>query len=283
MLLLGAAVGAVLTQREALDRLVDSARQAPWWLVAAIVVLPLLNWLAIATSLWMLTLRYGRVSLPEMITLVGSAWLLNFLPMRPGLVTRLAYHKRVNGIRVRDSAKVLVQSVVLAAVACATLLVAALAAEALAVHVALTAAVPLALAGLAGLVVARFRRDAALLVGAGAMRYADLLLWVARYAAVFALIASPLGVVETVLVTSISQIAMLVPFTGAGMGLREWAVGISAEQLGGALDLALAADLLNRAAEIAAAIPVGLACTALAARWMHRRRHAARPDAPAAG
>ena len=238
--------------------------------LVALVVLPALNWLVVSLSFWTLTVRFGRVDLPEMSALIGSAWLLNYLPMRPGLIGRLAYHKRYNGIRVRDSVRVLAESVSLTFVAIAVLFVAAVAArvsgrEAAAAVVvvaggALTLVASIALA-CAGSPWWRFG-------AAFALRLADMLIWAARYAVVFALVGRSVDFGQAVAIAAISQIAIAVPFSGNGLGLREWAVALTAGALPvwyvgesgfGASDAAvgLAADLINRAAEIVVAGVVG--------------------------
>src|SRR4029453_11464408 len=59
--------------------------------------------------------RYGKVGLLEMQALIASATLLNFVPMRPGLFGRIAYHRMYNQIAVTHSATVIVQAVCLSA------------------------------------------------------------------------------------------------------------------------------------------------------------------------
>ena len=68
---------------------------------------------------------------------------------------------------------------------------------------------------------------------------------------------------------------MQVPLMGNGLGVREWAVGLvgpmlptwmSAASGGLSRGLGLSADLMNRGFELAAALPVGLVCSALLAR-----------------
>ncbi|MEO0630051.1 MAG: hypothetical protein AAFY46_04895, partial [Planctomycetota bacterium] len=63
------------------------------------------------------------------------------------------------------------------------------------------------------------------------------------------------------------QLAYLFPLTGAGLGVVEWAVAVVAP-LAIAIDpaTAIAAALVNRAAEIAAAVPTGLIAGAAIAK-----------------
>ena len=110
VLLFALAIGAVITQREVFSEAMSNVGGAPVWLISLVFILPLLNWLVVSVSLWMLTNAYGRVGLWEMTALIANAWLLNYLPLRPGMAGRITYHKLVNRIRVRDSAKVVLQA-----------------------------------------------------------------------------------------------------------------------------------------------------------------------------
>ncbi|MCA9299560.1 MAG: hypothetical protein KDA28_10865, partial [Phycisphaerales bacterium] len=91
LLLIIAALVAVATQRHALRAALDSLGSAPWWMVVLLIVLPLGNLVTVSTSFAVLTNRYGRVGWTEMLALIASAWLLNYLPMRAGMVGRFAY------------------------------------------------------------------------------------------------------------------------------------------------------------------------------------------------
>ncbi len=49
--------------------------------------------------------RYGNVGRVEMQALIATATLLNFLPLRPGLFGRIAYHRTFNAIPAAASVK----------------------------------------------------------------------------------------------------------------------------------------------------------------------------------
>src|SRR5690606_18485027 len=91
-------------------------------LLAAAILLPVLNWVVVSVSFWVMMGRYGRIGLREMAALIGVAWLLNYLPLRPGLIGRLGYHKAVHGVAIRDSAFVTILGMVATALAVAWLL-----------------------------------------------------------------------------------------------------------------------------------------------------------------
>lgn len=281
VLLLAAAVWVLAGRRGDLAEAIASVRHAPAWLIGAAVLLPLLNWILVALSFWVLMGRYGRVGLREMSALVAAAWLLNYLPMRPGLAGRLAYHKLVNRVSVRDAAKVTVAGILSTAAAVGLLLAitVVLAASPRSEAWAMSLALPAVGFGLAAGASRWTGRGPWRVLTMLLLRYLDVLVWTARYAVVFALVGSPIGVAESVAAAAVSQAALAIPFVGNGLGVREWAIGLTAGLHPGfaagasgvaANALGLAADLVNRTAEVLVAVPVGLASW-----WWLRRRLAA--------
>lgn len=264
--LLAAATWALIRNPDELRHALDAARNAPWWLIALALVFPLANCLLMSLCFWVLMNRHGRVRFAEMTCLIGAAWLLNYLPLRPGLIGRVAYHKSVNGIPVSRSVQVTIIAIALAGLAILIFLgvtiVAATLQPVVAGSIAIFAApavIPLAAAPLLG---QRWREAVTLSV-----RYADLLVWAARYVVAFRITGHEIPFTAGAAISCVVQIAMLVPLFGNGMGLREWAVGASAAALPpdvmntrGALSTAsgIAGDLCNRVAEVLVAIPVGL-------------------------
>lgn len=282
VLLLGGAAAMVFSDPNRFADLFERLRGAPLWAVVFLFASPLLNWLLVSACLWMLLRRHGRVGLGEMNALVGSAWLLNHLPMRPGLIGRVGYHKIVNGIRVRDAVESTLWSLGLAGVAGGMALsLAMLVPEGSgAAAMAVVLGGPVAVLGLTAAGVRAVASGsagmarAAWMLGALAVRYADMAVWAARYAVVFWVMGAELTPVQIVMVTAVSQFAQLVPIAGGGMGLREWLVGLTAGSLAQAFDAALAGDLVNRAAETLLVVPVGLICGAVVARRVARFRAA---------
>jgi hypothetical protein len=267
VVLLAAAVWMVWRNTHEVQRAWQSVRGAPPWRLALFVTLPLLSWVFTSILFVVLTRRHGRVGLREMLALIGSSWLLNYLPMRPGLLGRVAYHKAVNGIAVRHSAGTIVWAVV-----CTVVAAAAMAAFAFALPragspapLAMGLAVPLLICGAAAWWL-RARDAAGLawrLVAALGLRYADLLVQTGRYLLAFSLIGKPIGVSDAVTICAAAQAAQVSPVV---FGVREWIVGV----FSGAVETGLKADLLNRAAEVAVALPVGL----VASWWLWRRQPA---------
>src|SRR5436190_8739998 len=102
--LLGSALWAVHAQHASLKELPATLRQGRWWLIGAALGLPILNWLITSAIFHVLMLPASRhegargPTFREMTLLIGSAWLLNYLPLSPGLIGRVAYHRAVHGI-----------------------------------------------------------------------------------------------------------------------------------------------------------------------------------------
>jgi hypothetical protein len=259
-----------------------------WALALAVLLLPLGNWLCTSAAFWSLTRRYGRIGLWEMAALIATAGLLNYLPLRPGLVGRVAYHRLVNGIAVRQSVKVLIAILACSALAAVVLLGAAAAAGVgadVTVTVAAVAAPGVVLAGAWGIAWAREWSWAPYLAAAS-FRYLDMLAWTGRYAAAFALWGTPIGLGPAAVFAAVSQVVSLVPLAGNGLGLREWGTGYTAQWLvaagvvavadaAGARELGLAADLINRAGELIALVPVGILGWVWVTRQVARRARAA--------
>lgn len=279
LLLLGAAVWALASQRPVLASALDAIRHASPLLIAGAFILPLLSWVATSLTFWLLSQRYAPVPLGDMTMLIGAAWLLNHLPFRPGMVGRVAFHKKYHGMAIGESVRVMVGAMALTGVSLGLLLAAAIAVartSSLALQAgALAAPTVLAAAG-AGIgraAGAAWWREAAGL----ALRSLDMLAWVGRYAIVFMLVGEPLSIDHLVAIAAVCQAAMVVPLTGNGLGLREWVVGLTLAAVSASgmreqmAAIGLAADLVNRAAETLLAVPVGLICSYLLARRVRRR------------
>jgi len=103
--------GAGIALRSAGDdftKAADALGDAAIWQWFALPGLMALSLLATSAVFWIFTKRYGDVGYTEMNGLIGIAWVMNYLPMHPGMFGRLAYHKRVNGVRIIDSTRVLI-------------------------------------------------------------------------------------------------------------------------------------------------------------------------------
>lgn len=271
ILLCAAAVYLVANPQE-LQSFLDEMKHAPAWAIAIVLLGPILNWVFVSQCLWALNRRHGEIARSEMLALVGSAWLLNHLPMRPGLVGRIGYHAKVNQIRVRDAVEASVWSLILAIIANVVGLgLALLIRPGVGIaQITLILSAPI-LAMVIAAMLAETKSDQLGLMIRGLMwRYADLLVWMLRYAAAFAMLGIEITPVQIVLITAVSQAAQVIPITGGGLGFREWGVGVAATMSKGTaiIDMrtAIGADLINRVAETIIVIPLGLVCTTIVTR-----------------
>lgn len=218
--------------------------------------------------------RYGRVGAAEMQAVIASATLINYLPLRPGFIGRVAYHKNMNDIAVRESIKTIVQAAVLSALAALYLTAIVLFLRNRPNAAGLFALAPLPLliiiAALAPSPIAR------IYAWAGAMRLLDVLVTALRYHAAFALIGSPIDWTSAMAFACISVLATMVPLVSNGLGLREWAIGLFVPVIASyQMELGLTADLLNRAAELVMVTAVGVPATLWLARRMRTRQRTA--------
>lgn len=270
--LLCAAAVYLITDPSAIRNLGSNIRHAPLWASVLVVFGPILNWIFVSQCLWALNRRHGLVGRGEMLALTGSAWLLNHLPMRPGLVGRIGYHAKVNGIRIRDSVEASIWSMVHAAIANVIGFgIALLAGSEISVgRLVLLLMLPLAAILLLAVLAETKSDQLGLMMRALLWRYADLLVWMLRYAAAFEMLGVQTTPIQIALVTAVSQIAQIIPITGGGIGFREWGVGLTATMTPGFTQIdmrtAVGADVMNRIAETIIVVPLGLVCTAIVSR-----------------
>lgn len=286
VLLLIAAGWSIARQGDAMRTALRSLAEAPIHLIALAAVLPLVSLLLTSLTFWLLTSRFGRVGKGEMFALIGAAWLLNYLPLWPGMFGRLAYHRAVNNIPITSSATALVWANVIAGVASLTIGVCTMAVSLFFPgddwRLALCVALP-ALAASCLSRYARWRRDLPdphlwRLFGVYAIRLVEVQVWAARYAVCFALVGVPIAWGAALALAAATQLATLLPIGGNALGWREWVTGLIAPLLPVGLSLTasigthagLTAELLNRAIEIALAIPLGIVCAAWVARRLGR-------------
>jgi hypothetical protein len=252
-LLLVAAVIAVVLERDVLGQALQAVRR-PRAGPALLLVLAVAANVAMTGLLSALLIRrHGLVGHLEMQALVAAATLLNFLPLKPGPLGRIAYHRAFNAIPAALTVRTMLQAAALSA-GSAAYMAGGLAAGGLIgapLWAIVAAPLPLLAAG-AALGTLRFW------CGAAALRYLEVLVWAVRYHAAFALVGSPVGPGPALALAAVGMITMLVPFLGNGLGVREWAVGVAAPYLTPyVLAMGLAAELVNRAAEVLVAAVLG--------------------------
>ncbi len=285
--LVAAAVWSVTRRADVLAPALDALRAAPPGQIALAAALPIISVALTSLTFWILTSRHGRVGPGEMLALINAAWLLNYLPLWPGMFGRLTYHSAINKIPLRDTVVATIWANALALIAAAGLMIVMLIGSLMFKgddwRFAAIVATPPLLLGLLGLWAYRspprpdpqFWRIPTTL----AVRWIELLVWAARYSVCFALIGSPIGFGAALAFAAITGLGTLIPLTGNALGVREWIVGIAAPMLPIGLTLqtsldmhtGLTADLTNRTIEVLLAAPLGI----IAAAWVARRVRAA--------
>ncbi len=265
VLLLSGAVALAWRQRESVTQAFDSiAENSAGDLALYIGILlgtVIANFVLTGVLFNILMKPYGKVGWLEMQALMACSTLLNFIPMRAGLLGRVAYHRVCNNIAVADTAKTIVQAAILSASSVGYLALSILVQTQtgdgwIPLWLIAIAPVPVLLV-LAAL--ARARPQISRLAAAAAVRHLDLIGMAWRYWAAFALIGSPIASSGALAFACISMAAMMVPFLSNGLGLREWSVGIASPMLTTyQMTLGITADLVNRAAELLITVPAGV-------------------------
>jgi len=237
-----------------LDAALESLRSTDPMQVAAVL-------LAVAAGLFLsgllfslLTRRFARVPFGEMQALVTASGLLNYLPLKPGFVGRVAYLRAQHGVRVA-AIRMIVEALALTATSVVASTLALLALRA----AGLDGGWSLLVCVLPALLALQPRGRTMLL--ALAIRQAEFSLWIARYWIVFRLVGAPIGLDTAVVLAAISVISSLIPFISNGLGVREWAVGLLTPLITGdavGASQAIVAELAHRTLEIAVVAPVGL-------------------------
>lgn len=317
VLLLAAAIWALVSQGQALDRawaeITTRASTGGWGAsgllcpLALLIVLPIGNWLATAGQFWAVMGRYAPVGYREMLCLIGGSWLMNYLPLKPGLLGRLAYHRAINGVPLSTGVWAWALGLAAGVMGVVTVTGAGAAASAMGwlgpslVDTTAGGAGPgagrpeaVALAGLLGacaavmavgaIIAARVEARRGMgsasallwrLVAAAGFKWLDVACAAGRAWAALSLVGYPVDIGTALLVAIVSQAVGLLPVP---LGVREWAVGLTVSALpvlvsgwsGGVLERAgpgLAAELVSRAGELLVAIPAGV----MGIRYVTRR------------
>ena len=189
--------------------------------------------------------------------LIAASALLNYLPLRAGMFSRIAWHHRVDRIPIINSTKVVFQAM---AVTGAVLLQIGIALGlwwCLGGSILVWMLVPVTSIVLC--VTTPNLRLIGLLTG---IRLADYGLAVVRYGAAFSLIGVTLSMEATMLIAALAMAASMIPFFANGLGIREWVVGMTVgvvSDLSAGIELGIVADVVNRAAELLIVIPLGVA------------------------
>jgi uncharacterized membrane protein YbhN (UPF0104 family) len=253
----GLLIGAIIMASAQVDWSVLSDAQ-PWQLgVLAISVVG--NLLASGMIWWVVTLSFSakpKVQLPTMVALVCASGLLNYLPLRPGLVGRAAYLKMKHNLPVRQSMLILLTILTLSA-----LVLGAAAAVAYwvpadwqyEVSLALLAVLTLALPAIAAKLLRRRIRAGWFWVP---LRVADVLVTAVRLWVAFQVVGAPISYEQAVVAASAGAFVALLGPTPNGLGTREWTIGVITRASTG--DVGFAAAVVDRGVEAIVVVVLGL-------------------------
>jgi hypothetical protein len=266
--------------------------RAPLWM--HLVLVASVGAIALGATLthFLLMRRCGEVGFREMLALILSATLLNYAPLRPGLVGRVAYHRAVNQIAIGATVRALIWANVLIVGAAVALLVgvggpASLWGDSLGVALAPIGVVALPLL-VAPLLPERAYPE---LVRLLALRTVELTLWGLRFWACFALVGEPITWTAAVLLAAAHTLTLMIPISGNGLGVSEWFLGVGAALLppallvgagsaGGAFEASdgMLAALVSRLVEVALIVPGGLIGGAFVAKRVRSGGPAQSPE-----
>ncbi len=274
-ILLAAAVATVWGRRDIIATNLAAIRHPAARDVALLVGTVIANVVLTGLMFSVLMSRHGRVGLVEMQALIAAAALANYLPLRPGLFGRVAYHKTFNDIPIAATVTVTLVALGLSAAIVAFLAIALLTAGHTAIPLWIVAGAPVpVLAAAMALPASRT------VVAAALIRYIEVLLMAVRYRAAFALIDAPIDPAMALAFSCLSVVITMIPLGGNGLGLREWGVGLASPLWTPyVLELGVTADLVNRAAEAVVVVVLGLVAFAWLA-WYRRSTPVTRSPDP---
>ena len=255
VLMLAGAIVLVVMQHDRIATALEAMSHPSPGMIVLLVATMLASLFITGLQFQLLLARY-QVPAIEMQGLIAGSALLNFLPLKAGLLGRIAYHQVVHAIRPMETARAMILARV------AGLVAIGLTAGTLFFRDLMEggdlwawALIPAAVAGWLTLI--RLTRTAGLVL---LLKYLDLLLMAVRYRCAFMLMNEPVGFDVCMALASIGMLAGAIPFFTGGLGLREWLVGWLTTMLvalPAALELGLLADLINRAVELIVLLPVG--------------------------
>jgi len=262
--LLSTAVFTIWNRWDDLSKAIDSIERPNPTVLLLLVIITILSQGLVSESFRQLLNRCGiakegsdPIGKSEMFWLVMVSGMLNWLPMRAGLIGRTVYHSTMNGIPAPKSLQVLFESVAIIVGMSALALLMAVTSSFFGVHIIYLACAPILL--FCAFVARKSTRRWSLAI---TYRYFDVLLFATRYWLIFDLMSYDITPETAILLAGAGSIASLLPLPTGGLGGREWIIGFVASWVTvfpAAIALGLIADLINRVAELIVVIPCGLA------------------------
>ena len=254
LIMLAGAIVLISVQREALSGALQALADPRPGPIAILLGSMLVT---ILITGWQFQILLARHRLPtlEMMALISGSALLNFLPLKVGLLGRVTYHQAVHGIHPLETVRAMIFARGAGLLVIGLAAVSVFASEGLSSPLWAWLLMPVMVPG--WFVMARATRTAAVVV---ILKYLDLLLMAVRLSCAFTLMEVQMTFATCVGLACIGMLANAIPFLTGGLGLREWLIGWFTSILVAiptALALGVFADLINRAAELLVLLPVG--------------------------
>ena len=199
---------------------------------------------------------FAKIQRSEMFWLVLMAGMLNWLPLRAGLIGRTVYHSKVNGIPATKSLRVLLEVIVLTICMSGVAFLLTGVSSVSNIQLVFLLVVPVFVLGLFSI-----KTDTRPWSVAIICRYFDVLLLAMRYWIIFGLIGFDITPETAILLAGAGTVSGLLPLPTGGLGGREWIIGFVASWVTvfpAAIALGLVADLINRVVELVVVVPLGL-------------------------
>ncbi len=262
-------------EREEFAAALQALRDPPPLVVVAVLVSIALGAVLTAALFHILMRRYAAIPFAEMLALMTATACANYLPLKPGFVGRVAYHRIRHGIRATHTLRTIVEAIGLSGTVASLFLASLFVLRAIGIpgEFAMMAPSLLAIAGIAP----RLRTlSLALLV-----RQAEFALLTFRYWAVFRLVGAPIDLDAAIVLASVNAIATLIPLVSNGLGVREWLTGLITPLVSpDTFAEGVIAELVHRVAEIAVITPLGILSIAGLARYVRKHPMTAVTDTP---
>jgi uncharacterized membrane protein YbhN (UPF0104 family) len=273
----GAAIHFAMTEQAEFANALEKLRDPPPLAVALVLASVAVGAVLSALLFHILMRRFGTVPFWEMQALIAASAFANYLPLKPGFVGRVAYHRLRHGIRATHTLRTIIEAIALSGTVASLFLLSLLALRALNTRGFTVAGHEIegewALLAPSVLAIAMFWPETRSLSQALLVRQVELALWTLRYWAVFQLVGAPIDLETAIVLASVSVIATLLPIVSNGLGIREWVIGLLAPMISHdpvSTPQAIVAELVHRAAEIAVMAPFGI--TSIIVLVRHNRR-----------
>jgi uncharacterized membrane protein YbhN (UPF0104 family) len=275
--LFGLAIHFAMRERDKFAQALEALRDPPPEAVALVLASILVGALLTSLLFHILMRRFARIPFWEMAAIIAASTVANYLPLKPGFVGRVAYHRVRHGIRATHTLRTILEAIALSGTVASLFLLALVALRTLARQGVTLGGHPIegewallapTVLGL-GVFVPRLRTLAQALL----VRQGELALWTLRYWAVFQLVGAPVELETAIVLGSVSVIATLIPGISNGLGVREIVIGFLApwiSQDSVSTSEAVVAELVHRAAELTVMVPLGL--TSIYALFRHNTR-----------